>query len=201
MNFMKDEYGFWHQTDAKPFVYTEAYKQHQSTDVKMSFLRLGWLSSVLTVDEMRQMSIVDVGCGNGVFSRSAESMFKSVSKYDVVGESITAEKLYDTAWDIVVLSDVLEHFDNINDLFAIRWRYCFLSFPETPSVNDWHSLKTWRHFKPDEHLWCLNKSGVELWMMDNHCKVITSSNFEDLIRRRWDPLYPNITTMLIRRDI
>lgn len=201
MNFVKTKYWFWRQTDAKPFVYTEDYKQHQSTDIRMSYLRLGWLSSKLNVHDMRKMSMVDVGCGNGIFAESAKPMFRSVSKYDVAGESITKDELHNTSWDIIVLSDVLEHFNDINDLFLIKWRYCFLSFPETPHVDNWHDLESWRHFKPDEHIWCLNRLGVERWVVDNQCEVIASSHFEDLIRHRWNLLYPNITTMLVRRDI
>ena len=197
--FIKTEHGFWRQVDPQPFVYTEDYKQKQSTNSEMSYLRLGWLTSFFTFEQMRQMSIVDVGCGNSCFAQCAENVFGKVAKYDVVGESITKEQLYDTDWDIVVLSDVLEHFEDINDLFKMRWKYCFISFPETPVVNNWEQLVTWRHFKPNEHLWCLNRNGMSEWFIEAGCDVVAISHFEDFIRRRWDPRYPNITTMLVER--
>jgi hypothetical protein len=100
---------------------------------------------------------------------------------------------------MVVLSDVLEHFNDIDDLFTMKWRYAFISYPETPKVETWEQLKGWRHFKPDEHIWCLNKEGMRRWMYDHGSTVIATSHFEDSIRKRWDDQIPNITSFLIER--
>jgi hypothetical protein len=199
MKFIKNKYGFWKQENPQPFTYTEEYKEKQSTNNDMSFLRLGWLASVFNYDGMKKMNMVDIGCGNGSFAKCAEKLFKTVSKYDVAGDSITKDQLYDTEWDLIVLSDVLEHFDDINDLFKLKFKYAFISYPETPKVDMWEELKTWRHFKPNEHIWCLNNAGMHMWLWDNKCSVVSSSNFEDYIRTRWDESKPNITSLLIKK--
>lgn len=198
--FIKNDYGFWQQIDPQPFTYTEDYKTKQSTNVAMSYLRLGWLSAYIGFEQLRDMTMVDVGCGNSCFATCAEKFVKIVAKYDVVGDSISKDKLHSTEWDIVVLSDVLEHFVNIDDLFELKWRYCFISFPETPSVSNLSELAGWRHFKPNEHIWCLNAEGMAKWFNNNKCAVVAMSNFEDEIRTRWAPDKPNITTMLVRRN-
>jgi hypothetical protein len=166
----------------------------------MSFLRIGYLTSFLPIETIRQMKMVDIGSGNNIFYNVSKTVFKEAYAYDVAGESISKESLYSLSWDLVTLFDVLEHFEDIDDLFKINWKYAFISFPETPKVNSWEELKTWRHFKPNEHIWCLNKEGVTQWFNDNNCLVLGVSHFEDLIRVRWNPDLPNITSMVIERS-
>jgi hypothetical protein len=198
--FEKKEYGFWKQVNPESFDYDQAYKENQSTNLQMSCLRLGWLSAFFSYEEMKKMCVVDIGSGNGEFVRFCEGRFKSIESYDVCGESITKEELYSKDWDMVVLSDVLEHFDDINDLFRLKWKYAFVSFPETPNVETQEELERWHHYKPDEHIWCLNLSGVCRWLSENNCSVIATSNFEDLIRTRKSYDLSNISTVLVRRD-
>ena len=197
-----DENGFIKQIVRDPFIYTQDYKDHQSTNLEMSSLRLGWLAQHFTIDQMRSMEAVDVGCGNGLFVRSCEKVFRSICGYDVVGESISDSYLYGKVWDLSVLSDVLEHFDDIEKFFKIKWRYCMLSFPETPPVRTFAELQAWRHFKPNEHIYYLHAEGVKEWIRKKpSVTVIDHSNFEDLIRTRWDVNNVNISTLLLMRQI
>lgn len=198
--FEVDQYGFWKQIDPNPFQYTVEYKSRQSTNIEMSFLRLGWLSSHLPYEKLKQMNVVDIGSGNGTFLQVTKMAFNRIVGYDLVGPSISIEELETTDWDIIILSDVLEHFEDINHLFDMSWAYAFITVPETPLVGSCEDLVGWRHYKPDEHIWCLNESGLYDWFRDNDCEVIASSNFEDIIRRRWDKNKPNIVTMLVKRN-
>lgn len=200
MEFKKTEHGFWRQVGAKPFKYDEAYKAKQGTDEFMSCLRIGFLSGIFGY-KLKGMTAVDVGSGNGSFVKAASRVFKRIASYDVAGESITRSELLGTRWDIVILTDVLEHFERIDDLFDIPWRYAMISYPETPEVDRWDRLVGWRHFKPDEHLWCLNYRGVRRWMRRNGCRIERVSDFEDLIRTRWQHDHRNITTVLASRGI
>jgi len=197
-----DENGFLKQIVHYPFEYTQEYKDHQSTNVQMSFLRLGWVTSFFDFEEIRSMEVVDVGCGNGTFVKSCSNIFGNVYGYDVAGESISEERLYGKAWDLAILSDVLEHFDDIEDLFKINWKYCMLSFPEVPPVEKFSELMSWRHFKPNEHIYYLYTEGVRRWVGKRpEVSVLGQSNFEDLLRTRWDKRKVNITTLLLKRQI
>lgn len=199
MNFEKTKYGFWKQTDPEPFQYNDEYKSHQSTNNVMSALRIGWLSAFFSYDDFRKMSVVDVGCGNGEFVKFGANIFKRSCGYDVAGDSITEHELLTTAWDLAVFSDVIEHMPDIEYMFKIPWEWAFISFPETPKVENQDQLHGWRHFKPNEHIWCLNADGMRQFANDNKCIVMRQTNVEDLIRTRWDTKRPNITSMLIRR--
>lgn len=195
-----DTNGFIRQKEHDHFPYTVEYRMKQSTNIEMSFLRLGWISSFFSYDEMQKMDVVDVGCGSGIFMNYCSGKFRRIVGYDVVGESITEKQLYGTIWDLVVLSDVLEHFDDIEDLFRIKWKNVMLSFPETPKCSNFDELSKWRHFKPNEHLYYLDLVGVKKWLKKHDgVEVIGTSNFEDLIRKRWDKGKSNISSILARQ--
>lgn len=195
-----DENGFIKQVEHIKFPYSIEYKARQGTNVEMSYLRLGWIASFFRSEELLKMNVVDVGCGSGEFVRNCSGKFNRIVGYDVVGDSISEEELYGTVWDLIVLSDVLEHYENIEDLFKIKWKACMLSFPETPVVSSFDELKKWRHFKPNEHLYCLTASKVRAWL-EKHpgVKVIGISNFEDVIRKRWDDRKTNISSIMVKR--
>jgi len=201
IQFARDEFGFWKQVDPSPFVYTEEYKSRQSTNEAMSFLRLGWLAAHLGLSEMKKMRAVDVGCGNGEFVKHAQNFFSRAVGYDVAGNSISERELAETEWDLVVLSDVLEHYSDIDDLFDLKWKFAFVSFPETPRVDDWRELQSmgFRHFKPDEHLWMMNSLGFREWSARLGAETIAEDCFEDAIRTRWDPRVRNISSFLLKR--
>ena len=198
--FEKGKYGFWKQVDPKPFEYDLDYKKKQNTNVEMSYLRLGWLMAFFDYERLKSMQIVDVGSGNGSFVKNAGNVVKIAKGYDLCGESISRDELYETVWDIVFLTDVLEHFENIDHLFKMKWKYCFLSFPETPDVKDYEELTKWKHFKPNEHIWCLNSRGICNWLEDKNCIVIATSCIEDAIRIRWNKTKINISTVLAFRS-
>ena len=131
MDFIKDKYGFWKQVNPVPIKYDEHYKEVQKTTPEMAWLRLGSLFTVLNknINELSTWKICDVGSGNGCFIKEAKKVFNYACNYDLSGESITQEELYSTKWDIIFLTDVLEHFEDINDLFKISFKYLFISFP------------------------------------------------------------------------
>jgi len=202
---LPDGYGydgpFIKQISHSDFDYTVDYKARQSTNVEMSYLRLGWLSASISYDKLSAMKAVDIGSGNGVFVDCASAILGEIHGYDLCGKSISREDLMSTSWDLVILSDVLEHYDDIAELFDMKWEYAMISFPETPSVVNFGELKSWRHFKPNEHIYHLDLQGMKEWLTNTEpgIQVVRCGHFEDHIRKRWDENLPNITTMLIHR--
>lgn len=190
---------FIKQTTSTRIVYNRDYVDKCRTTTEMAYMRLGWLSAFVPYAELRKFNVVDIGSGAGVQAAVFSNVCRSVKKYDLVGDGITKEELYAAVWDLVVLNDVLEHYDNIDDLLSLNWRYAFLSFPETPAVATFDELKTWRHFRPDEHIYHLHDRGMREWAQKFGLDVIASSHFEDILRTRWDLTKPNITTMLLKR--
>lgn len=200
--YTKDSvYGFWRQQNPKHFDYSLAYKNTQSTTESMCWLRLGFLSSYIAPAQFAQLDVCDVGSGNDTFVHNFKHLFRRLCGYDLAGESISKEMLYGTLWDVVFLTDVLEHFEDIEDLFKISWRCLFLSFPETPAdCATQQQLEQWKHYKPDEHIWCLNARGMIQWFNDHNCEVVRIGAPEDLIRRPPNNLDVNITTMIVHNN-
>lgn len=197
-NFTRTDYGFWRQLEPRPFNYDTDYKEAQGTTAEMSWLRLGVLISALgaSPQSFKDWWLCDVGSGNGTFAKEAAKVFGNVREYDLSGNSISEEELYTREWDVIFLTDVLEHYKDIKDLFKIKFKYLFLSFPETPEVTAWTELRDWRHYKPDEHIWMLNKDGVVKWLEDNGKRVIYTGNPEDAIRK--SPYNVNISTVICK---
>jgi len=198
-----DRFGFIKQVRHDHFDYDIEYKMRQGTNIEMSFLRLGWLAACISYEKMKQMDVVDIGCGNGCFVDCCENFFKNIYGYDVCGESITRHDLVTHRWDLIVMSDVLEHFEEIDELFGYHWQHAMISFPETPEVGSFGELLKWRHFKPNEHIYCLHMRGIIEWMKekDSTVKVLQTGHFEDFIRTRWDADKPNVSTVLVSRDV
>lgn len=193
--FLPDSNGFLKQENPQPFNYSVDYKQKQSTTSQMAWLRLGWLAAQLPYNLLKTYKCVDIGSGNGIFTKEGTNVFKHIVPYDLSGESIEESELYSTNWDIVFLSDVLEHYPNIDDFWNLPFKYAMVSFPETPKMN----LSKWRHYKPDEHIYMLNSQNFIKWVQKNNAHVVAKGNPEDCIRKPWDNELPNISTFLIKR--
>lgn len=193
--YERDDYGFLSQVAPEPFKYTLGYKARQGTNVEMVNLRIRWLRQ--HIEDFKTFSAVDIGAGNMVFVKEAAKHFKSLVPFDLAGETISEFELYNAFWDIIFMTDVLEHFDDITDLFKIKFKYAFISFPETPDF-DSEQLAQYRHFKPDEHIWMLNCEGFCRWAVDHGCEVVATGCPEDTIRTRWDKDRVNITSVILR---
>lgn len=193
------KYFFWKQVDPQPFSYSLDYKQKQSTDERMSMLRLGWLACWFSPEQLRSVKAVDIGCGSGEFGRVTRRYFGELADFDVSGDSISREELEETPWDLVILSDVLEHMPDIEYLFRLNWKHAFISIPQPPLHEHYDELSGWRHFKPDEHLWILNTEGLQAWLKDRGCYILQQGFVEDIIRRPQEGCSVNIGSVLAMR--
>lgn len=195
--YVTDKYGFLKQENPQPFDYTLDYKAKQSTTTEMAWLRMSWLSSYVLPGELRNFNVVDIGAGSNVFVNEGKHIFRRIVPYDLVGDSIDDVELYSTCWDMVTLFDVLEHYPDIDQFWALQFRYALISYPETPKD---YPLEKWRHYKPNEHIYCLDKDNIINWAHTHDCAVIAQGCPEDRIRTRWDPKRVNITTILLKRN-
>jgi len=193
IRYKYDNYGFLKQIDPKEFKYNLTYKFKQSTNSEMVQLRLGWLQLHLNED-FKNLTVVDIGSGNMRFVDDGKPYFKRIVPFDLDGESITKEELYDTLWDVVCMFDVLEHYKNIDEFFDLKFRYAYISYPEYHNT----PLKEWRHYKPDEHIYCLNREGMRKFV-DGKAEIIAEGCPEDIIRKRWDNQLNNISSVLLKR--
>jgi len=190
---------FIKQLTSDLIAYDESYVAKARTTEQMAYMRLGWLSAHINYNELREFKVVDIGSGRGTMATVFAKTNATVVNYDLSGPSISREELYATNWDLVILNDVLEHFSDISGLFDIQWKYALLSFPETPNVATFDELQQWRHFRPNEHIYHLHEKGMRAWAADMGADVLNANNFEDILRTRWAPDLPNITTMLLKR--
>lgn len=201
-NFIKDnKYNFWKQQDPQPFDYNTDYKKMQSTTLEMSYLRIGYFLNFINSEELKDFKnwkVCDVGSGNGIFGKICKKIFGYGAEYDLSGDTISKEELESTNWDLIFLTDVLEHYYNIEELFKIKFKYLFLSFPETPDTDSLKELSAWKHFKPNEHIYCLNQYGMKKWFYEHNCEILGCGNPEDLIRKSESRI--NITTMIIKNN-
>ena len=199
--YEKRDHGFWKQKNPNEFTYTEEYKKKQSTNEAMTYLRAGWILGSIPYDEFKDFKVVDVGSGNNAMENYLKDKVKEFKSYDVAGESISKEELLSTSWDLAVFADVIEHIEELEEMFKPKWKYAYISTPETPEVEDWMELKNsnWRHLKPDEHLWLLNKLGLEEYFNFNGIEVLSCDFLEDVIRTREYSDKPNIVSLLVKR--
>ncbi len=194
--FNKDLHGFLKQENPEPFNYDKKYKAKQSTNDNMSWLRIGWLMAGLGFDKLKDFKVVDIGSGNGNFVKVGQKIFKQCVPYDLAGESISEAELYSTNWDLIVMSDVLEHYKNIDDLWNLNFNHALISYPEYHNSIE---LERWRHYKPNEHIYCLNLQQFLYWVKKNDYNIIQQGCPEDAIRTRYHKDLRNITTVLIGR--
>lgn len=199
--FYKTEFDFYKQGKTEHFNYEDTYKRNLKTTKELCLIRFGWLSSFLSYEEMQNMSAMDYGCGSGEMKKNIGSFFMNFYEYDINYENgLTYHETCNNNFDIIFVMDVIEHIDDINFIFnKLNWKYAMISFPETPSIDKMEDLYKWRHFKPNEHIWCLNQIGFKKMLTNLNVNVIGFSNFEDNIRVRWDKNKPNISTFLLKR--
>lgn len=195
VQYEENSYGMWRQLDPKPFDYDTEYLNKQSTNEAMCWLRCGFLASAISPHVLKNMTAVELGPGRGVFFDHFAKFVKRLEGYDVSEskyKTINKEELVSISWDLLLAYDVLEHFEDINDLWDIKFRWGVFSLPRRPERVD----KNWRHLKPDEHIWHINEKEFASWANDNGYEVMAFSHVEDLIRKSCSP---NIMSFVIRR--
>jgi len=171
--------------------------------IKMSYLRLGYLLGVLG---FTPNSILDYGYGNGDFLKACQNFIGDVNGHDISnypvpdGASFIIDP-YARAFDVVCFFDVLEHFQNPYEIKGLKTNYIYISVPNCHYFSDdW--FDTWKHRRPDEHLWHFNVESLVNFFSEIGYECIGLSNIEDTIRKdknAQEGKYSNILTGVFKK--
>ena len=202
-NYIKLDNGIIKQIETKPFIYDSSYSKYYDkikvSSLQMSNLRLGYLLGCLG---KVPSSLLDIGYGNGDFLNVASRIIPNCYGYDVsdylsLNTIKRIDSLYDKEFDVVCMFDVLEHFDDIYTIKKIKTNYFIISIPECHYFSDeWFT--SWKHRKPDEHIWHFNAKSLINFMNEIEFEVVCFSNIEDVIRKSNDN-HSNIMTGIFRK--
>lgn len=176
---------------------TTRYDAYGELTNYMSYLRYGYLiGSIGRIPD----SLVDVGYGNGSFLSVCRNSITNcygydVSSYPIPDNCIRLDNL-DAFFDVICFFDSLEHFHDITFVENLNCNYICISVPECHYISDqW--FNSWKHRRPDEHLWHFNLNSLNNFMQECGFQVISSSNIEDIIRKP-NTEYSNILTCIYK---
>ena len=177
---------------------TQRYDSYGELTNYMSYLRYGYLiGSLGKIPD----SIVDVGYGNGSFLSVCSKSIKNCYGYDIsdypIPPNCTKLSNLNGFYDVITFFDSLEHFEDISFVKNLSCNYVCISVPECHYFSDeW--FDTWKHRRPDEHLWHFNLSALITFMKSVGFNYITHSNIEDQIRKHSHD-YSNILTAIFKK--
>lgn len=202
-NYTKNQDGIIYQVEKKSFDYTggynDYYKQIQDSTRYTSYLRLGYIvGSIGKTPE----SVLDIGYGTGAFLEACESEIKFRCGHDISGWKVPSgckfvENIFENHYDVITFFDSLEHMNDIEFVKDLNCNYICISVPECHYFDDeW--FETWKHRKPDEHLWHFNKDSLECFMERMGYSVINVCNLEDFTRIN-NKDYSNILTGIFKK--
>lgn len=216
-NYKSSIEGVIKQINVKPFEYDSEYLDHYSGDslFEKNSLILHSLRLQFIINSLSRIpqSILDIGCGNGKFLELALKAIPECSGYDIIDipfkQNIQKETKLLTGkyYDVISFWDSLEHFENIDFVEALNCRIIVISLPwchynnisfkhGTEAANKWFKDEFF-HRKPDEHIWHFDEFSLETFFARRGFKKILGPiNFEDIIRKRIYPSYPNLPNIL-----
>ena len=162
----------------------------------LSYLRLGFLKGYI----QEFTSILDVGYGNGDFLRACQRHFSVCAGYDLIDTYLPEGCVKETdllanEYDVITFYDALEHFEDIYFLEKLKCKYVVISLPNCKHPTDSNWLAQWKHLKPNEHLYHMNKESLTALLVASGYKVECVSYYEDIIRRDKN-LNENILTII-----
>lgn len=215
IEFVENKYGMLVQKEYQPFDYNKQYLNQQSTNVEMSYIRLGYLMAFIPFEVLRNSVALELGPGTGVFFEIAQKYVKKMEGFDIAPDSkystVTLEEVYNRKWDILMGFDTIEHMHNLADIFDINFTYGYFSSPCPPEngIKDGIS-QYWHHFKVNEHLTYFTTDQFKHFVEDHGYKLLNypekdeKGNLkqtdcpEDLLRKRWGN-QKNINSFIIKK--
>ena len=176
------------QTDLTPScyygpAYFDRYRKMDATPMgaALTLLRLDLVERHFPPDGGK---LIDVGIGGGAFLRAARRRGIPARGHDVNPMAIDWLLLrqllgdpYQDPVDAHTLWDVFEHLPHPDAILAaVRpGKLLFLSLPICPDLNE---LRTWKHYRPGEHLWYWTRAGFASWIQDRGFSVLECNDLE-----------------------
>ena len=151
--------------------YLNLKKQHKKTEKIIFPIRWNF------VKEIDFKVVLDYGCGCGELSKYAPKDV-IIDTYDIGklnGKSYPQTGIKHDKYDVIFFYDVIEHIDwryapDLDILDILEKTGCIVaSVPILPENRD---LKTWRHYKPGEHLTIFNEKSLEDFFVKLGFKLI-----------------------------
>ena len=200
-NYQRLPNGVIKQIATNPFVYDpeyiEVYNKYGDARIKMAWMRMGYITGVIG----NPSTLIDVGYGNGDFLRAARE-FTECYGHDINEYPIPEGCRFMDDWknfdgDVMTFFDVLEHIPDISFVKDLKAKYIVISVPNCHYESEqW--FESWKHRKPDEHLWHFNEQSLINFMNENGYIYLNISHIEDAIRKG-DDKKPNIITGIFQK--
>lgn len=202
-NYSKNEDGIIYQVNKKPYDYTGEYNTYYKNmgvvGSYTSHLRLGYIiGSIGKVPN----SILDVGYGTGAFLDSCKNCIPRRYGHDISGWNVPegcrfVENILQNYYDVITFFDSLEHMENLEFVKDLQCEYVCISLPWCHYFDDeW--FESWKHRKPNEHLWHFDKDSLCNFMTRMGYEIINTCNLEDFTRPNHQS-YENILTGIFRK--
>lgn len=173
------------------------YESYGELTLRMSYLRLGYIFG--SVGRMPK-SVLDVGYGNGSFISLCNSLGIACYGHDVSDWPIPTgctriESIGDVKVECATFFDSLEHFPDIDIISSLQADFVVITVPWCHYESDeW--FKSWKHRRPDEHLWHFDKDSLQRFMFRHGYELVSFCSLEDIIRK--GPEVNNILTCTFR---
>lgn len=204
-NYRLNEYGVIEQIEKQEYSYDIDYSDSRysgfSDRGNILNLRLGYIiGSIGKIPD----SILDVGYGTGDFLKSCKGTVKSLYGNDIEPayplpqyvefvKDITSIKV-----EVITFFDSLEHFHNIEFVKNLKCEYAVISLPWCYNGENEEWFSTWKHRKPNEHIFHFNEKSLTTFMTKQGYELVNYCNLEDRIRID-NSLTPNILTACFKK--
>ena len=159
-------------------------------------LRLGYIiGSIGKVPK----SLLDVGYGNGDFLKECSKAIDELYGNDIepaypLPDNISFVKdITKIEVDVITFFDSLEHFHDIEFVKDLKCKYVVISLPWCYQGSNDEWFNSWKHRKPNEHIYHFNETSLQTFMHRQGYKLLNYCNIEDCIRVDRN-LSPNILT-------
>jgi hypothetical protein len=202
-NYNLNKYGVIEQIVKNKFNYDKSYGDRYSmfSTKNIENLRLGYIIGCLG---KIPKSLLDVGYGNGDFLLNAKGLISELYGNDVepaypLPDGINfVSDITEQDVEVITFFDSLEHFHDIEFVKNLKTKYIVISLPWCKNGQDDSWFSSWKHRKPDEHLFHFNEKSLENFMNHQGFEMINFCNLEDNIRVDKN-LKPNILTACFKK--
>jgi hypothetical protein len=122
-------------------------------------------------------SVLDFGCGARAFELAKPKLMMNVISYDPYFYN-NMEGVLDTCnlgIDVLTFWDSFEHIRRLEMIPLLKARYIVLGIPIFTNGID---IIQWKHFRPDEHVWCFSEMALKRLMRKWKYEEVAHSLFE-----------------------
>lgn len=143
-------------------------------------------------------SLLDIGCSSGIFLHAIKDVIPEPRGIDISASAIHEAKIKGLnvefkgvfeeqgQYDVLTMIEVVEHFDDMNRLFAKLNSLCnengiiFFQTGNTTSLEFFLRQKEWKYFDPPAHCSYLSYRSTKLLLVKNNFKLLYFGGGVDL---------------------